>query len=185
MEDNKTGHYIYDFERGEFWKKNEMGYTSILKEAGRYDLEDAHRILKSANIKDITAEVIHCTDVDRLLHLESKVEVGSKKKPDLQDIISEYIKPNQYFETNPLNDIINDLEKSGYYFDNVGDRVLSYNEKARIYLQSEEEKKGILVNLQRLGTGRYEVVINITYPEQANNIDKPHDGKKTKNKIKQ
>ena len=40
---------IWCVERGQWWKSENTGYTSNIDEAGRYEEEDAKKILKAAN----------------------------------------------------------------------------------------------------------------------------------------
>ena len=60
-----TGYYIYAFDRGQFWKKNQYGYTNDVLEAGLFDYEDAIDILKSSNQVAIEAEMVHISDLKR------------------------------------------------------------------------------------------------------------------------
>ena len=40
---------IWNFERGQWWKPGEMGYTPLRHEAGRYGYAEAEAICKQAN----------------------------------------------------------------------------------------------------------------------------------------
>ena len=54
----KTLFIIYSFEREMFWKANQRGYTKLETEAGKYTLDEALEICRSANIGKIQEAMI-------------------------------------------------------------------------------------------------------------------------------
>lgn len=55
----KKEFFIYCFERKAYWKKK-LGYSVKIDEAGKYTLEDALNICRSANIVGINEAMIPC-----------------------------------------------------------------------------------------------------------------------------
>lgn len=161
------GYYIYDFERGMFWKSNKMGYTNELLEAGNYDYEEALKILKESNLMHIESEMIHSTDMKRLSSIRK--EQGIKTKVDMFEVIEPITK--KYHKTNPLELIKQELQKNGYYLEEENYKHLSNGEVGRYSLFPENYKTGLNVVITRMDTGNYEVIANKIKLETKNKLD--------------
>lgn len=171
------GYHIYDFERGMFWKPNQMGYTNEILEAGHYDYEEALKILKDSNIIHIESEMVHSTDMKRLSSIQK--EHGIKQKNDMFEVVEPITK--KYHKTNPLELIKQELEKNGYYCKEDCYEHLSNNQVGRYTLFPERYNTGLNVVVTRMSSGNYEVTANKMTLETQNKIIPEL---KKKNKVK-
>lgn len=161
-----TGYYIYAFDRGKFWKKNQFGYTNEIMEAGLFDYEDAIDILKSSNQVAIEAEMVHVSDLKRLSSIQK--EFGYKPKKDMLDCVIELTK--SYHKTNPLENIKETLKENGYYTEEDMYHHIENGKTKRYALYPHNHNTGLNVVLTRRDSGNYEVVINKIGIEAKNNI---------------
>jgi hypothetical protein len=158
MKKSNTGYHIYDFERGQWWKENHNGYSKTLKDAGSYPYEDALSIIKDSNLTKIESEMVHATNLNRIISIAN--EIGTKEKPLLSDILKKYTTNNEYFKTNPIGDLIQDLSNAGHYFKNINIPHVNYETNEKIELEPEVGKIGLRINLYRMPSGNYETTIN-------------------------
>ncbi len=160
------GYHLYDFERGKFWKSNSRGYTHDILEAGRYDYEEALKILEDANIVHIEAEMIHSSNLKRLSSIQN--EIGVKQKKDMFEVIKHFTE--NYHKNNPLEDIKKTLQENGYYCEEDNYEHLSNNSSGRYTLFPKRYNTGLNVVITRLDSGNYEVVANKMTLESQNKI---------------
>lgn len=161
-----TGYYIYAFDRGQFWKKNQYGYTNDVLEAGLFDYEDAIDILKSSNQVAIEAEMVHISDLKRLSSIQK--EFGYKPKKDMLDCVLDLTK--KYHKTNPLEMVKDRLKENGYYAEEDMYQHLKNGETKSYALYPHAHNKGLNVVITRMESGNYELVVNKISIEAKNNI---------------
>lgn len=177
----EDGYHVFDFERNQWWKGNKFGYTENLKEAGKFDYEEAIEIVKNSNINVIESEMVHSKDLGRLVSISNE-KSGVKEKPSIDSVIKKYTQNNQYFKTNPVGELIQDLFNAGHFFDDIDIPHVSYEKNERVNLNPERGNIGISISLYRMPSGSYEMTLNKTNP----NISHENDliSRKRKNKFK-
>ena len=178
--ESKTGYFIYDFERGSWWKENKNGYTKDIDEAGKYYYEDAIEILTDSNITKISSEMVHATDDKRIESIIN--EVGEKKKLDIYKVVEDFTKI--YHHGNPIGNIEIALRDNGYYCPEQPSVALSNEESHRYTLEPENSKEGLNVSIYRRSSGNYEANIYKTDPSLSQKIEKENIKRMKKEKRK-
>ena len=163
---SNSGYYIYAFDRGQFWKQNQYGYTSDVLEAGLFEYESALDILKSSNMVSIEAEMVNVSDFKRLASI--KKEDGVRHKKDMLECVLDLTK--EYHKTNPLEKVKEELHKNGYYAEEDLYDHLKNGETKRYALYPHAHKSGLNVVITRMDSGNYELVVNKISLESKNNI---------------
>jgi hypothetical protein len=161
-----TGYYVYAFDRGQFWKKNQLGYTHDVLEAGLFDYEDSLEILKSSNMVSVEAEMVHVSNVKRLSSI--KKEEGIKYKKDMLDCVLDLTKEDH--QNNPLEKVKEALFNNGYYAEEDMYQHLKNGERKRYALYPYANQSGLNVVIERKDNGNYELIINRIGLESKNKI---------------